>query len=55
MAKIECPNKAYSGTSAGIKFANGVAETDDMNAISWFKKWTIVNKKDTILQTIYFE
>lgn len=38
MAKIECPNKAYSGISAGIKFVDGAAETDDKNAVSWFKK-----------------
>jgi hypothetical protein len=37
MAKIHCPNKQYSGVSAGVTFVNGVGETTDPYLISWFK------------------
>ena len=36
MAKIYAPNKNYSGSSAGISFANGMAETDDPYLVEWF-------------------
>ena len=37
MAKIYAPNKKYTGQSAGVSFADGMAETDDSWAIQWFK------------------
>ena len=37
MAKIFAPNKKYNGISAGVKFVNGVGETNDPRLIKWFK------------------
>lgn len=37
MAKIHCPNKQYSGISAGVQFINGVGETTDPYLLSWFR------------------
>lgn len=36
--KIYAPNKGYTGVSAGVAFAKGVAVTDDPWLIQWFKK-----------------
>lgn len=36
MAKIYAPNAQYTGISAGVPFAAGVAETDDPARIRWF-------------------
>ena len=38
MAKIVAPNKNYNGISYNVKFSNGVGETDDPQAIEWFKE-----------------
>lgn len=38
MVKITAPNSQYSGVSAGIRFADGVAYTDNVRAIDWFKE-----------------
>lgn len=37
MAKIKAPNKAYTGTSAGVVFKDGIGETKDPYLISWFR------------------
>lgn len=36
MAKIICPNKQYTGISAGIGFIQGIGETTDSHLIDWF-------------------
>lgn len=36
MAKIYAPNQGYTGTSAGVPFVKGTAETDDPLRIAWF-------------------
>jgi hypothetical protein len=36
MTKILAPNADYNGESAGIKFENGVGETDNPDLIAWF-------------------
>lgn len=38
MAKIQAPNREYSGVSAGVQFANGRAETDDAAALAYFRR-----------------
>jgi hypothetical protein len=38
MFKISAPNTAYNGESAGVKFSNGVGETEDPNIVSWFQE-----------------
>jgi len=38
MAKIYAPNKGYTGVSAGVRFVNGVGETDDPHLIDWFRR-----------------
>ncbi len=37
MAKIQAPNKQYTGISAGVSFVNGVGETSDPHLIDWFR------------------
>lgn len=37
MNKIKSPNKAFTGTRAGVSFIKGEAETDNQWAIDWFK------------------
>ena len=37
MAKIKSPNNKFTGIRAGVSFVNGVAETGNPWAISWFK------------------
>jgi hypothetical protein len=37
MAKIYAPNKEYTSISAGVMFFNGEAETDNENALNYFK------------------
>lgn len=38
MARIYAPNKEYSGRSAGLPFACGMAETEDPHLLDWFRK-----------------
>lgn len=38
MAKIFAPNKAYTGVTATVPFANGVGETDDERLLRWFEE-----------------
>ena len=38
MPKIYAPNTEYNGTSAGVAFKDGVAETDNESAISYFRR-----------------
>lgn len=38
MAKIYAPNKQYNGITAGIRFVDGVGETDNECLLEWFKK-----------------
>ena len=38
MATIETPVKGYTGTVAGVEFQDGRAETDNSNAISYFRR-----------------
>lgn len=35
--KVFAPNKQYNGFSAGVAFANGVGETDDVRLLGWFR------------------
>lgn len=38
MAKVEAPNKEYNGPGpGGVVFENGVAETDDENALNYYR------------------
>jgi len=38
MARVEAPNKGYSGTGpAGVKFTDGVANTNDEAALNYFR------------------
>ncbi|WP_438349928.1 hypothetical protein ACP8HI_04460 [Paenibacillus sp. FA6] len=36
MAKVNAPNKQYSGVSAGVTFVMGVGECSDPYLLSWF-------------------
>lgn len=36
MAKVYAPNKQYTGVSAGVPFAGGVAECTDAARLQWF-------------------
>lgn len=36
--KIKAPNSTYSGETAGIKFVDGLAETDDEQVVSYLKE-----------------
>lgn len=36
--KITAPNKDFIGKRAGVAFIDGVGETDDPNAIAYFKR-----------------
>lgn len=47
MAKIHAPNAKYNGTSASIKFENGVGETFDPNLITWFEENGYTIEADT--------
>ncbi|MDF1603392.1 hypothetical protein [Nocardioides sp. YIM 152315] len=38
MAKITAPDADYIGKRAGVAFIDGVGETDDVNAIAYFKR-----------------
>lgn len=38
MVKVHTPVKGFTGTSAGVAFADGVGETDDPNALAYFKR-----------------
>lgn len=38
MAKIYAPNKQYTGVSAGVPFASGVAECNDPARLKWFRE-----------------
>lgn len=38
MAKITTPVKGFTGTVAGVSFANGVGETEDEVAIGYFTR-----------------
>lgn len=38
MAKITAPNRDFNGVSAGVVFENGVGETDDKNALAYFRR-----------------
>lgn len=38
MAKIICPNKQYTGVSAGVPFIQGQGETNNERLIEWFKE-----------------
>lgn len=38
MAKINAPNKQYTGISAGVTFVNGVGEASDTELLKWFKR-----------------
>jgi len=38
MAKITAPNADYIGKRAGVAFIDGVGETDEANAIAYFKR-----------------
>jgi hypothetical protein len=38
MARVFAPNKAYNGTTAGVRFANGVADTDDADALAYLAR-----------------
>ena len=56
--KIIAPNKNYTGISAGVAFAKGVAECENPRIIEWFKNhgYTItdalpVDDNDTALKT----
>lgn len=50
MAKVTCPNKQYSGVSAGVTFVNGLGETEDINLIAWFKEkgYTVEESQEEI-------
>ena len=37
MAKIQAPNREYTGLSAGVPFINGEASTEDQYLIAWFR------------------
>lgn len=36
--KVESPVKGFSGEVVGVVFADGHAETDDANAIGYFRR-----------------
>nr|DAR07513.1 MAG TPA: Poliovirus 3A protein like [Caudoviricetes sp.] len=36
--KIKAPNGGYCGETAGIKFADGLGETDDEQVVSYLKE-----------------
>lgn len=38
MAKITTPVKGFTGSVAGVTFADGVGETDDEGAIAYFER-----------------
>ncbi|SDJ76580.1 hypothetical protein [Paenibacillus naphthalenovorans] len=38
MAKIQAPNKQYTGVSAGVSFVNGVGECSDPYLLQWFRE-----------------
>lgn len=38
MAKIYAPNKQYTGVSAGVTFAGGAAECEDVARLNWFRE-----------------
>lgn len=55
--KIIAPNKNYTGISAGVAFAKGVAECKDPRVIAWFENhgYTVTDTlpeddKDTALK-----
>lgn len=37
MAIIKCPNTSFCDIRVGVKFIDGVGETEDERAIEWFK------------------
>ena len=38
MAKVYAPNKQYTGVSAGVPFAGGVAQCNVPARLSWFRE-----------------
>ncbi|MEG1798641.1 MAG: hypothetical protein RR214_00500 [Synergistaceae bacterium] len=36
--KIYAPNRQYSGVSAGVRFIDGIGETEDLELIAWFSE-----------------
>lgn len=36
--KVKAPNGGYNGETAGIKFVDGLAETDDEQVVSYLKE-----------------
>ncbi len=38
MAAVTAPVAGYSGEVAGVQFVNGKAETDDDNALAYFRR-----------------
>lgn len=36
--KITAPVEGFSGTVAGVEFADGVGETSDANALNYFRR-----------------
>lgn len=38
MARVKAPAQGFSGTRFGVRFRNGVGETDDERALHWFRQ-----------------
>lgn len=38
MTKVHAPNRAYNGISAGVRFTNGEADTEDPRALQYFRR-----------------
>lgn len=36
--KVKTPVEGFNGTVAGVSFSDGVGETDDANALSYFRR-----------------
>ena len=53
MARINAPNKEYSGISAGTYFINGTGETENPHLIEWFREKgyeVIENTEDEVIE-----